>query len=216
MCLPEIRDKHGQTMNSCKWRLELALKYGSRAHSTMVSQLLTLISHFLVALEADAFCLSLQALRLRQMSVHYRLTGREHCPPAIHKQPMKTAGFGKGCPFRLKSESWTKKSENWSGSLWVWLLTQWLTKLAMFHWTWHCAEGSVASHLPRKTISGPETILNHQESLVCMLDDHRFPWNFCVLKGSRPKVGPFLFLARQRAKGQPALSACDIYSAFWF
>lgn len=118
-------------MNSCKWRLELALKYGSRAHSThLVSQLLTLISHFLVALEAGAFCLSLQALCLRQVSVHYRLTGREHCPPAIHKQPMKTAGFGKGCPFRLKSESWMKKSENWSGSLWVWLLTQWLTKLA--------------------------------------------------------------------------------------
>lgn len=123
------------------WRLELALKYGSRAHSThlfwvssfsMVSQLLTVISHFRVALEAGAFCLSLQALCLRQVSVHYRLTGREHCPPAIHKQPMKTAGFGKGCPFRLTSESWMKKSENWSGSLWVWLLTQWLTKLQCF------------------------------------------------------------------------------------
>lgn len=141
MNLPEIRDKHGQMMNSCKLETWIGFEIWSRAHSThlfwvssfsMVSQLLTVISHFRVALEAGAFCLSLQALCLRQVSVHYRLTGREHCPPAIHKQPMKTAGFGKGCPFRLTSESWMKKSENWSGSLWVWLLTQWLTKLQCF------------------------------------------------------------------------------------
>ena len=108
MSLPEIRDKR---WIRASWRLELALKYGSRAHSTMVSQLLTLISHFLVALEAGAFCLSLQALRLRQMSVHYRLTGREHCPPAIHKQPMKTAGFRKRLSFQ--AEIWELNEEIW-------------------------------------------------------------------------------------------------------
>lgn len=191
MSLPEIQDKW---WIRASWRLELALKYGSRAHSThlfwvsifsTVSQLLTLISHFLVALEAGAFCLSLQALCLRQMSVvHYRLTGREHCPPAIHKQPMKTAGFGKGCPFRLKSKSWMKTSEICSGSLWFWLLTQWLTKLTMWHWTWHCVEGSVASHLKKNNFwpwDYPEPSRRPVFITMSFWDDHRFPWNFCVL-----------------------------------
>lgn len=215
MYLPEIRDKHGQTMNSCK--LETWIGFEIWKPSTFNDGLAA--SHIDKPFSSRPWSRCILPISTGLMpptSVGSLSVDRKGTLPACN--PINSQ-WKRRVSEKVVLSGWNLRAE------WRNLRTE--VDLFEFdylpngwrNWQSFIERGIVLKVLLHHIFQERQFLALRPwtiKKVSSVWDDHRFPWNFCVLKGSRPKVGPFLFLARQRAKGQPALSACDIYSAFWF